>query len=188
MKHFYMHLNGEDWFSYPKLYSEVVSRCSYAKTSHLVEVGSWKGKSACFMAVEVINSHKSIKFDCVDCWLEEKVYNEFIENIKPVSSSINVIKQYSRVASTFYKDNSLDFVFIDAHHTYEAVKDDINCWYPKVKPDGILAGHDFWDQAHSRHIAEVNKAVEERFTADFKLTDEGCWVHTKKKETIKAII
>lgn len=188
MDHFYMHLKGENWFSYPKLYSEVVNKCSYQKISHFVEVGSWKGKSACFMAVEIINSHKSIKFDCVDCWLENEVYNEFIENIKPISSSIGVVRQYSKEASTHYRDNSLDFVFIDAHHTYNAVAEDIHCWYPKIKPGGILAGHDFWHKTHSRHIPEVNKAVEDWFKADFKSTEEGCWVHTKSREVVKSII
>lgn len=183
-----MHLEGEDWFSYPNLYSAVVSKCSYQKISHFVEVGSWKGKSACYMAVEIINSHKSIKFDCVDCWLEDKVYDEFIKNIKPVSGSINVIREYSKKASTYYEDNSLDFVFIDAHHTYKAVTDDINYWYPKIKPEGIIAGHDFWHEAHKEHIPEVNKAVIDCFSGNFKITEEGCWIHTKNKKTIKVII
>jgi len=33
-----------------------------------VEVGCWKGKSACFMGVEIINSAKKIDFYCVDHW------------------------------------------------------------------------------------------------------------------------
>lgn len=183
-----MHLEGEDWFSYPKLYSEAVSNCSYQKRSHFVEVGSWKGKSACFMAVEIINSHKSIKFDCVDCWLEEKAYSEFIKNTRPVSGSINVVKQYSKEASKYYLNNSLDFVFIDAHHTYKAVTEDIKYWYPKVRPGGILAGHDFWSKTDTKCISEVNEAVEDYFKADFKSTEEGCWIHTKTKETIKSIV
>lgn len=188
MEHFYTRLKGENWFTYPKLYSEIVYKCSYQKKYHFVEVGSWKGKSACFMAVEIINSHKCIKFDCIDCWLEDSVYNEFIENIKPINQFINVIREYSKVASTHYKDNSLDFVFIDAHHTYEAVTEDINYWYPKVKPGGILAGHDFWSNKHEQYTSGVNNAVIDRFNDNFKSTEEGCWIHTKTKETVKSII
>lgn len=188
MEHFWESLKGEDWFSYPKLYKEVVGNCSYDKTAHFVEVGSWKGRSACFMAVEIINSHKSIKFDCVDCWLDNKIYNEFIDNISPVHNFINVIRHYSTVASTHYQDNSLDFVFIDAHHTYKAVTDDIKYWYPKVKEGGIIAGHDFWINTHSRYVAGVNEAVIGRFKNDFISTTEGCWIHTKKKETKKSMI
>ena len=36
--------------------------------AHFVEVGSYKGRSTSFMAVEIANSGKQIKFDCVDTW------------------------------------------------------------------------------------------------------------------------
>ncbi len=38
----------------------------------------------------------------------------------------------------------LDFVYIDGSHEYEAVKTDIELFYPKVKPGGVIGGHDFW--------------------------------------------
>jgi len=38
---------------------------------------------------------------------------------------------------------SLDFVFIDAEHTYEAVTADIEVWLPAIKPGGLLSGHDY---------------------------------------------
>ena len=188
MEHFYANLEGENWFTYPNLYKELVERCSDDQPSHFVEVGSWKGKSACFMAVEIINSNKNIKFDCIDCWLRDNVYNEFIDNITPVNNIINVIKSYSNIAFKDYEDCSLDFVFIDAHHTYESVKEDIDCWYSKVKIGGILAGHDYWPETHAEYISSVNKAVIDSFNSDFYITNEGCWVYTKNKSTIKSII
>jgi hypothetical protein len=45
-------------------------------------------------------------------------------------------------AKTFV-DQSLDFAFLDADHTYEGVKADIEAWLPKVKPGGWLCGHDY---------------------------------------------
>lgn len=41
------------------------------------------------------------------------------------------------------EDGSLDFVFIDADHSYDAVRRDIEAWRPKVKPGGWLGGHDY---------------------------------------------
>lgn len=55
---------GEDWFSYANLYSEMVNR--FPSGSHFFEIGSWKGKSSAYMAVEIVNSGKDIKFDCID--------------------------------------------------------------------------------------------------------------------------
>ena len=51
----------------------------------------------------------------------------------------------------------IDFVFIDADHGYEGVRDDLEAWWPHVRPGGIVAGHDF-DQPE---WPGVRKAVEE---------------------------
>lgn len=40
-------------------------------------------------------------------------------------------------------DHSLDFVFIDADHSYEGCKRDIEAWYPKLKDGALLSGHDY---------------------------------------------
>ena len=65
MKHFYQRC-GEAWFNYPDIYSQVVLGAN--NNSHFVEVGSWKGMSSAYMAVEIINNKKNIKFDCIDLW------------------------------------------------------------------------------------------------------------------------
>jgi hypothetical protein len=68
-------------------------------------------------------------------------------------------------------DGSLSFCFIDAAHDYESVKRDLEAWGPKVRADGILAGHDAdWH--------EVKKAVAE-LVPDYKIV--GCvWMKPKK--------
>lgn len=40
-------------------------------------------------------------------------------------------------------DGSLDFVFIDADHSYEAVRRDIEAWRGKVRQGGWIGGHDY---------------------------------------------
>lgn len=54
-----------------------------------------------------------------------------------------LIKDFSENAVHQVRDNDLDFVFIDALHTYEAVKQDLKAWYPKVRSGGLVAGHDY---------------------------------------------
>jgi len=39
--------------------------------------------------------------------------------------------------------DGLDFVYIDGDHSLDSVYNDIVNYYPKVKKDGIIGGHDF---------------------------------------------
>lgn len=184
MEHYYQNI-GEDWFTYPNLYSNAAKH--FESGSKFVEVGSWKGRSVCFLAVEVENSGKKISVDAVDTWLgseehleheilkEDGLYKEFLKNIEPVRHIVNPIRMTSLEASMLYEDESLDFVFIDASHKYEDVLDDIKAWYPKVKKGGIFAGHDYpsWPG--------VVQAVDEFFNS-IQATlhfDEGCFVYEK---------
>jgi len=61
-------------------------------------------------------------------------------------------------------DGSLLFVYIDCDHSYEGVRDDIEAWYPKLMPQGIMAFHDY----ESPDYPGVRKAVEE-FCAAYDL-------------------
>jgi hypothetical protein len=61
-------------------------------------------------------------------------------------------------AAPFVSDESLDFVFVDAGHSYAAVSADIDAWWPKVKPGGWFGGHDY----HEHHPG-VMRAVQECF-------------------------
>lgn len=54
-----------------------------------------------------------------------------------------IIRKPSVEAANDFEDASLDFVFIDADHTYKGVKADINAWLPKVKKGGWICGHDY---------------------------------------------
>jgi predicted O-methyltransferase YrrM len=183
MKHFYQEL-GESWFTYPGLYSMVVEK--FSTNSHFVEVGVWKGMSAAYMAVEIINSGKNIKFDCVDNWeyIEEQkeipenmfegLYETFLKNIEPVKHIITPVRELSWDGAKHYEDNSLDFIFIDAAHDYESVKKDINAWFPKLKKEGIIAGHDYtW-------CDDVKRAVNEFFEGKSIYESEGCWIYSNE--------
>lgn len=184
MEHFY-HSIGEDWFNYQNLYSYIVDY--FPDKSHFVEIGSWKGRSSSYMAVEIINSGKNIQFDCIDTWMgsEEHVipelesnpdwlYEEFLKYILPVNHVVNPIRKPSLEAVNLYPDRSLDFVFIDAAHDYINVKKDILSWYPKVKIGGIIAGHDY------PYWGGVKRAVDEVFPN--VENQDPCWF---LKKTLK---
>lgn len=58
--------------------------------------------------------------------------------------NVTIIKKDSTDAAKEIVDGSLDFVFIDANHSYESVKEDIEAWTPKVRAGGIVSGHDYY--------------------------------------------
>jgi hypothetical protein len=54
-----------------------------------------------------------------------------------------LIRQSSEAAALEF-DVELDFVFVDANHTYEHVLADLQLWIPKVRHGGLVMGHDWW--------------------------------------------
>jgi hypothetical protein len=57
----------------------------------------------------------------------------------------NVLRTFSGHASRCFSDATLDFVYLDGNHSFESVLSDLTNWYPKVRPGGLLCGHDYID-------------------------------------------
>lgn len=55
-----------------------------------------------------------------------------------------IIQGDSADSASQIEDGSLDFAFIDADHSYEGCKRDIDAWASKVKAGGLLCGHDYY--------------------------------------------
>ena len=78
------------------------------------------------------------------------------------------VRLWSHEAIRLVDDKSLDLVYIDADHSYEATKKDIEMWELKVREGGILCGHDYG----SPDWPGVKQAVDEIYT-DFNLLLEN---------------
>lgn len=177
MEHFYESLPG--WAAFRGLYRVVVADAPSDRVSHFVEVGSWLGKSAAYMAVEIINSGKNITFTCVDPWedggpdlrdtpyfksLQKPVYETFLENIKPVAGRVKPLRMTSVEGAAQFLDGSIDFLMLDGDHNYPAVRDDIDAWLPKMRPGSLMAGDD-------ARWPGVARAIEERFAGQYRVVD-----------------
>lgn len=186
-QHFWQSIHGWSDDNMFHLYSQAVKNSQDGY--HFVEIGSWKGKSASFMCVEIINSGKKIKFDCVDPWtgseehqkggdwedksvIEGTLFDEFIQNMKSVEGYYNAVKLPSVEAAKLYDDESLDFVFIDGAHDYDNVCADIKAWLPKLKTGKLLSGHDW-------NFFPVQKAVKDVLKEDI-IPVGSCWAYIKK--------
>jgi len=182
MKHFYENIHG--WFDYADLYAAMVDK--HNSGAHFVEVGAWKGKSAAFMGVEIRNCKKQIAFDTIDHFIgveapkhgDKRQRERFLDNYRlcrenlKLLPEIQIIPLPSRDAVQLYADESLDFVFIDANHAYAWVLRDLQLWFPKVKPGGYFAGHDYTSHAG------VRRAVDDLFPSADQVS-EKCWMIQK---------
>lgn len=79
----------------------------------------------------------------------------FEDKIAPYKKQHVLHKDFSDNVIDKFKNNSLDFIFIDGLHTYEQVLKDCRNYYPKIRSGGVFSGHDY------RVIPDVNRAVNE---------------------------
>ncbi len=157
--HFYQEIEG--WFDFENLYRRAVERMP--KNARMVEVGVYRGRSLFFLAVEAINSGKDIHIYGVDKFNWPAGAFEEIQRVRmnrELDLFITLLARSSvSAAREYFGHGTLDFVFIDADHAYEAVKEDIQAWFPKMKKGGIMAGHDL----NHVEFPGVRKAVRECF-------------------------
>jgi predicted O-methyltransferase YrrM len=168
------------YFNFPDFYAQV------ANTSHwtdFVEVGVYTGASVCFLAQKLKERGLPFKLHAVDLWelaattdykdlpMGVEVWEALKERMALTGTSydIQIHKMASVDASNQFAHASLDFIFIDADHSYEAVKRDIKAWWPKLRPHGMIAGHDILEKT-----CGVEKAVKEIFGNNYQIVN-NCW-------------
>jgi predicted O-methyltransferase YrrM len=156
----------------------------------VVEIGTYQGEYAnimCmalkpekFYAVDPFHYIEGMDTPDVNLYCNQTSLDVFAEEVKTYLSTINegrtseLIRKYSNQAAHDFADGSIDVVYIDGAHDYEAVKEDIALWFPKVKDGGVLCGHDYTGRSHL-HEFGVIPAVQEFLKANdlqFSITNE----------------
>jgi predicted O-methyltransferase YrrM len=115
-----------------------------------VEVGTFRGRFAKILC----EGNPKLTLTCVDAWKAYAGYRDYTiqaeldakfleaqEKLAPYGATF--IRAFSVDAATQFKDGSISFVYIDANHSYEGCTTDLMAWVPKVRPGGIVAGHDY---------------------------------------------
>jgi hypothetical protein len=155
-------------------------------------VGVWEGQNVIGIAKEFpdticygvdpydyteYNNQLSLKDDKSYLLINESenVYQKTFSNTKKYSN-FHLIRKSSSDAVNDFEDESIDIVFIDANHSYESVKNDIDLWLPKVKTGGVLSGHDY-----SIGFFGVIQAVNEKLGTDnIVVKSDATWFYYKK--------
>jgi hypothetical protein len=78
------------------------------------------------------------------------------ERLEKINKKTTFFRDTSLDASKKIKDNYLDIVFIDAEHTFDALKNDLELWERKVKIGGIISGHDY----DHENFPDVKKVID----------------------------
>lgn len=153
-----------------------------------IEIGSYAGESTELF----LKSYAFKTLYCIDPWKEgyddkddasytDMNYVESIFDSKFANNpTIIKVKQSSNNAVNMFEDNSIDFVYIDGCHTYEAVKWDVEHYITKIKDGGVIAGHDYG----AGHLPGVKKAIDEYFKdkiSQFTFYSDNSWAYTIKR-------
>ena len=157
VKDFWRSIPG--WFDFGDIYDRAVEEATDG--AQFLEIGCWLGRSTCYLGQRIKESGKDIRLFVVDTFegvpeqdvqksLEMQgasVLDQLLFNISEagIADLVTVFPESSETAHTHFEDRSLDLVFIDGDHSYDAVRRDILLFAPKVQSGGVLAGHDYRD-------------------------------------------
>jgi cephalosporin hydroxylase len=145
----------------------------------VVELGSWHGRST--MAITLGALEKTKMIYAVDQWMGaaglEDIFPDkgkgalwtFVKNLESSGFVPSIIYSDSAKAAERFKDQTVDFLFIDANHSYESVKADIKAWLPKMKEGALMAGDDI-------AIPSVSDAVHDMLLEKFQ-TFHALWTY-----------
>ena len=154
MKHAYFKIPG--WFNYSETYDIIVD--AIPEDGIIVEIGSFLGRSTHYLGTSLMNAGKEdVKIYCVDTFegssehanikLPKDFSSIFRENLKFFigrdmvrlcqgrSDDIAILERF--------EEATVDYVLVDGAHEYDAVKEDIINWWPKLKPNGVMFGDDY---------------------------------------------
>jgi hypothetical protein len=149
------------------------------KRAVCAEIGTWRGD----FAANILSSRHPRQLSLVDPWeyREESTYGGALyggqtqagrEEMESIYQSVVdrfrshiergevVVKRLRSVdAAASFPDHTFDWVYIDADHTYEGVRGDLEAYYRTVKPRGFLAGDDYgtpgwWEDGVTRAVDE----------------------------------
>jgi hypothetical protein len=120
----------------------------------IVEIGSLFGKTAMCLS----QAAPTCAIHCYDLWMGEivipsdgKEYINSIDTFKEFTKSCKNIfpKKINSVVDLEYTANSVDMFFLDAAHKNPWDWEYIEYFLQKLKPGGILCGHDYYDNDFS---------------------------------------
>jgi len=142
----------------------IVAQQSFVKTGKAAEIGVFQGN---FSKKNL--HHWKGQYYMIDAWShrpsdvgDKNFKNDAINNANMKAAMDNtkfagdrrhVIQALSFDAAKDFEDNSLDWIYVDALHTYDALMIDLDAWYPKLRPGGLMTGDDYGDMKDTNLVS-----------------------------------
>jgi predicted O-methyltransferase YrrM len=140
--------NGFGWFPKNINKASLKKIINAIKPTIIVELGSYFGKSARFLAKNI--DETGIVY-AVDIWPNIDIYHQFLSNIihRNLTDKITPLRMDSSIALDYFKEKNIkfDLIYIDANHHYKPTLKHLEDYYPLLKEGGIMCGDDYvWNK------------------------------------------
>ena len=160
------------WFDFESIYDEAVA--SAPKGGILIEVGSFWGQSAVYLAEAAKLSGKRLQVYSIDTWAMHpennpslfthkegaveppvhaahnnslfETFAHFVDRTRLSPDPLRVMRMPSLEAAKLFQTKELHFVFLDGDHDYDYVLRELNAWVPLLSAGGWIAGHDYTEE------------------------------------------
>jgi predicted O-methyltransferase YrrM len=157
------------------------------KEAKMLEIGSYMGESTAMFGMA--NLFKEIH--CIEPFTGEEQFNdenfydwEFVENqfLLNTRHYHNIVhhRDFSQNIHEVFQDEYFDFIYIDANHSYEAVKSDLINYIPKVKTGGFIGGHDYrfpqFPKTDEPAFPGCVQAIDEIIKRPTKVFQDSSWI------------
>ncbi len=145
-------LSVEGWMTDEELQALAMEVSRLRSGDEWAEVGVWKGRS---LSACVLSAPEGVVIHAIDRWdgahlgpvAAESVFGEFLslrDELRRLRPGVRTQarRKGSVEAAPTYQDGRFAGVFLDAGQDVESVRANVTAWLPKVRPDGVLCGHD----------------------------------------------
>lgn len=168
------HFNPINWSGVAGLTGliiEIRNILGEGKTFKMIELGSFSGESSAMFAGSGIFE----KLWLIDQWKNQACEGICEYNMNRFGEGVEMIKgDIDEIAKTWGEE--VDCIYVDADHSYEAVKRNLEDWYPFLKSGGVMAGHDYYQE--EKHPGVI-RAVNEFFDHPIQTFCDSSWAIKK---------
>jgi len=109
------------------------------------EIGVSRGK----FTAQIMAANRPRKLHLVDVWVSERYDQSLRQRVEQTyageiaGGSVEINLGYSTDVGRTFPDSYFDWVYIDTDHSYPTTRDELAVYESKMKPGGIIAGHDY---------------------------------------------